>query len=111
HYVRELKVISLEEAVRKMTSLPAAQFRLNGRGLIKAGFAADLVVFDPATVTDRATYEQPHQFPAGMPYVIVNGTVVIRNGEHTGAKPGQVLTRVVPARPPALLSDIGARPR
>jgi N-acyl-D-amino-acid deacylase len=107
HYVRELKVISLEEAVRKMTSLPAAQFRLNGRGLIKAGFAADLVVFDPATVADRATYEQPHQFPAGIPHVVVNGKVVIRNGEHTGAKPGQVLTRVVPAKPPAPLLGNG----
>jgi N-acyl-D-amino-acid deacylase len=94
-YVRELKVISLEEAVRKMTSLPAAQFQLVRRGLIRAGYAADLVLFDPQTVADRATYEQPHQFPAGIPHVIVNGTIVVRNGEHTGARPGQVLARAL----------------
>jgi len=92
-YVRELKVISLAEAVRKMTSLAASQFRLAGRGLIREGFAADLVLFDPKTIADRATYEQPHQVPVGMPYVIVNGTIVVKNGESTGARPGQVLRR------------------
>ncbi len=91
-YVRELKVISLEEAVRKMTSLPASQFRLAGRGLIKEGYAADLVVFDPAAVADRATFAQPHQFPAGIPWVVVNGTVVVQRAAQTGARPGQVLT-------------------
>ena len=91
HYVRELKVISLEEAVRKMTSLPAEQFGFDRRGRILKGFAADLTLFDPKTIADRATYAQPHQYPAGIPHVVVNGTVVLRNGTHTGAKPGHPL--------------------
>lgn len=91
-YVRTRKVISLEEAVRKMTSLPAAQFRFEGRGQIKPGYAADLVLFDAATVGDRATFDKPHAFPAGVPYVFVNGIAVVRSDEHTGARPGQVLT-------------------
>ena len=91
-YVRERKVIPLPEAIRKMTSLPAEQFRFAGRGLIKEGFAADLVVFDPAKVSDPATFEKPHAYATGMPHVIVNGVLVIRAGEHTHAKPGQPLT-------------------
>jgi len=94
HYVRDLKVISLEEAVRKMTSLPAEQFRFDRRGRIAKGFAADVVIFDRNTVADRATYAQPHQYPAGIPHVVVNGAVVLRNGTHTGAKPGQILLSV-----------------
>ena len=90
-YVRERKVISLEEAVRKMTSLPAAHFGFAGRGVIREGAAADLVVFDPALVKDEATYPAPHAFASGLPHVLVNGVFVVRDGKTTGAKPGQVL--------------------
>ncbi|RPJ85691.1 MAG: hypothetical protein EHM13_00320 [Acidobacteria bacterium] len=92
-YVRELKVIPLQEAIRKMTSLPAEQFRIADRGLVKEGYAADLVVFDPAKVADKATYEQPRQFPVGFSHVVVNGVAVMRDGELTGAKPGQLLAK------------------
>lgn len=91
HYVRELKLLRLEEAVRKMTSLPAGVFRLAGRGQIREGFLADAVVFDPATIQDRATFEQPHQYATGIAQVLVNGVLVIKNGQPTGARPGQVL--------------------
>jgi N-acyl-D-amino-acid deacylase len=91
-YVRKRRVLTLEEAIRKMTSLPAAQFRFARRGLIREGFAADLVVFDPSAVADTATFDRPHAFAAGLPHVIVNGVPVVRNGEHTGARSGQVLT-------------------
>jgi N-acyl-D-amino-acid deacylase len=97
-YVRERKVISLEDAVRKMTSLPASRFGFAGRGVIREGAAADLVVLDPARVRDTATYEAPHAYPEGIPYVIVNGVLVIRAGRTTGEKPGQILTRQKPAR-------------
>jgi N-acyl-D-amino-acid deacylase len=90
-YVRDRKVISLEEAIRKMTSLPADHFAFSERGRLTVGRAADLVIFDAAVVTDRATYEQPHQYPAGIVHVLVNGVAVVRNGEHTGATPGHVL--------------------
>jgi len=90
-YVRTRKVIPLEEAVRKMTSLPASHFRFNDRGLVKAGYAADLVVFDPARVGDAATFEKPHAYATGIPHVLVNGVFVVRDGEHTGATPGAVL--------------------
>jgi N-acyl-D-amino-acid deacylase len=91
-YVRERKVIPLEESIRKMTALPAAHFRLDGRGLVKEGAAADLVVFDPAKVRDLATFEKPHAHAAGFAWVLVNGVPVIASGEPTGAGPGQVLT-------------------
>jgi N-acyl-D-amino-acid deacylase len=90
-YVRERRVIPLEEAIRKMTSLPAEQFGFADRGRLVVGARADVVVFDAARVTDRATYEQPHQYPAGIAHVLVNGVAVVQNGEHTGAAPGQVL--------------------
>jgi N-acyl-D-amino-acid deacylase len=96
-YVRVRRVINLEEAVRKMTSLPARHFQFEGRGLIKQGYAADITIFDPATVSDTATFEKPHSFAAGVPHVLVNGVPVVRNGQHTGARPGQVLT--TPAAP------------
>ncbi len=92
-YVRELKVISLEEAVRKMTSLPADQFGFASRGRIAAGKAADLVIFDAATVADRATYDNPHQYPEGMNFVIVNGVPVVSKGAQTAARPGVVLAK------------------
>jgi len=90
-YVRDRHVIPIEEAIRKMTSLPAEHFRFERRGLVKAGYAADIVVFNAATVADAATFEKPHAYAAGIPYVLVNGVVVVRKGEHTGALPGQVL--------------------
>lgn len=90
-YVRHRGVLTLEEAIRKMTSLPAAHFRLAGRGLVKAGYAADLVIFDPARITDRATYEKPHAYPDGLPYVLVNGVLVVDRGEQTAARPGQAI--------------------
>jgi N-acyl-D-amino-acid deacylase len=91
-FVREDKVISLEEAIRKMTSLPAKHFGVADRGVIKQGAAADLVIFDPAAVAERATYAAPHAYPTGIAAVIVNGVVTVRAGKHTGAKAGQVVT-------------------
>lgn len=90
-YVREEKVLTLEDAVRKMTSLPAQTLKLKDRGLLKEGYWADVVIFDPATVSDPATYENPQQYAKGVPFVLVNGTVVIDNGNHTGARPGKVI--------------------
>jgi len=95
-YVRELKVISLEEAIRKMTSLPASTLGLADRGQIKEGMWADLVIFDPSTVADRATFEDPFQYPVGISTVIVNGTVVLDEGKHTNARPGKILRRARP---------------
>jgi N-acyl-D-aspartate/D-glutamate deacylase len=92
-YVREMKVISLEEAVRKMSSLPASILGLTDRGTIKEGMWADLVIFDPATVADKATFADPFQYPVGIDTVLVNGTVVLEEGTHTNARPGQVLKR------------------
>jgi N-acyl-D-amino-acid deacylase len=91
HYAREKKLFSLEDAVYKMTGLPASKLHLKQRGLLKPGYFADLVIFDPETVLDRATYTQPHQYPAGIPYVFVNGKLVIREGVHTQARPGLVI--------------------
>jgi N-acyl-D-amino-acid deacylase len=87
HYVRELRLLSLEDAIRKMTSLPAQTFGFRDRGMLREGFAADLVVFDEKMVGDRATFEKPHQYPVGMTYVVVNGQVVFGDGM-TGARPG-----------------------
>ena len=95
-YVRMRKVITLEEAVRKMTSLPADQFRFADRGRIAPGAFADIVVFDRETVGDVATFDKPHAYARGIPFVLVNGIVVVRNGEHTGARPGVAVT---PGRP------------
>ena len=88
-YVRELKVLRLEDAIRKMTSLPANTFHFKGRGELREGNWADIVVFDPDKVQDTSTFKDPHHYPNGIPYVLVNGVVVIKNGEHTGAKAGQ----------------------
>jgi len=87
-YVREKAVITFEEAVRRMTSLPAQKFGLNNRGLLREGFQADIVVFDPETVSDRSTFDNPHQFSAGIPFVIVNGKVTIEEGRHNGTRSG-----------------------
>jgi N-acyl-D-amino-acid deacylase len=88
-YVRELHVLKLEEAIRKMTTLPAQTLRLKDRGQLREGNWADVVIFDPATVQDTATYKDPHHYATGIPYVLVNGIMVVKNGEHTGAKPGK----------------------
>jgi N-acyl-D-amino-acid deacylase len=92
-FVREDKVITLEEAIRKMTSLPAQFFGFADRGVVKAGAFADLVVFDPAKVADTATYARPHSYPVGIAAVIVNGVITVRNGMHTEAKAGQIVTK------------------
>ena len=97
HYVREVGLFSLEEAVRRMTSLPAAQFRLADRGLVQPGAYADLVLLDPDLVGDRATFDHPTQPAAGIHRVIVNGQTVWQNGSPTGARPGRVLQRPNPA--------------
>ena len=89
HYVRERGVIPLEEAIRRLTSLPASNLKLERRGLLKPGYYADMVLFDPDSVRDRATFEQPHRYATGMQHVFVNGVQVLRNGEHTGATPGR----------------------
>jgi len=94
-YVRARHVLSLEEAVRKMTSLPAQHFHFENRGLVRVGYTGDLVVFDPNRVGDTATYEAPHAYAAGIPYVLVNGVVVINNGQQTAARPGQVLANSI----------------
>ncbi len=88
-YVRDQPLLTLADAIRKMTSLPAQVLRLEDRGRLLPGYWADIVVFDPGTVIDVATYEEPHQYSIGVDYVLVNGVVVIDDGEHTGARPGQ----------------------
>ena len=90
-YVREDKLLTLEDAIRKMTSLPAQKLRLADRGVLKAGMWADVVVFDPATITDKSTFAQPNQLAEGMDYVLVNGVPVIAGGKATNARPGKVL--------------------
>jgi N-acyl-D-amino-acid deacylase len=100
-YVREEGVLSLGEAVRKMSALPAEHFGFTDRGLLRPGSAADLVVFDPRAISDRATFEAPHAFPDGMPHVLVNGVFVVRNGTHTGMRPGAVIRSRRPANAPA----------
>ena len=93
HYVRDEKVLDLATAIHKMTGMPAAKFQLRDRGIVRAGAFADLVVFDPRTIADVATYESPRRFPAGVRAVYVNGIAVARDGAHTGARPGQALRR------------------
>ena len=90
-YVRDGHVVPLEEAVRKLTSLPATNLKLQRRGRLAPGYFADIVVFDPATIQDHATFEKPHQYSTGVVHVFVNGVQVLRDGEHTGATPGRVV--------------------
>ena len=93
HYVRELGVLSLEDAVRKFTSLPAQRLGFHDRGLVRPAMAADLVVFDPVTVSERGTYEDPRQQPTGIPYVVVNGVIAVDDGRRTDAQAGRSLRR------------------
>ena len=81
----------MEEAIYKLTTLPATNLKIKKRGALKAGFYADVVIFDPNTIQDHATFEQPQQYATGMKDVFVNGTQVLKDGEHTGAMPGQVV--------------------
>ena len=90
-YVRDEKVIPLEEAIHKLTTLPATNLKIVDRGALKENYFADLAIFDPATIQDHATFEDPHQFATGMVHVIVNGKIVLQDGEHTGARPGRVV--------------------
>ena len=90
-YVRERAVLTLEEAIRKMSGATAHRLGLQDRGLLREGLVADIAVFDPDDIIDRATFADPHQYAEGMEYVLVNGTLVINEGTHTGARPGRVL--------------------
>jgi len=90
-YVRDERILALGRAIEKMTSLTAEKFGLTGRGRIQKGYYADIVIFDPDTVMDMSTWQDPHRYPVGIPYVIVNGELVIENGEHTGRLPGRIL--------------------
>jgi N-acyl-D-amino-acid deacylase len=90
-YVRDEKIIPLEEAIRRLTSLPAENLKLDRRGALKAGYFADVVIFDPAKVQDHATFDTPHQYSTGVVHVFVNGVQVLKDGEHTGARPGRVV--------------------
>jgi N-acyl-D-aspartate/D-glutamate deacylase len=90
-YVRELKVLALEDAIRKMSSYPAQRIGLTDRGILRVGMKADLSIFDPETVRDMSTFEQPHQYAQGVSGVIINGQLVFENGKMTGARPGRVL--------------------
>lgn len=87
-YVREEGVLSVADAVRKMTSLPAERLKLPRRGRLKPGYYADIVVFDPDTIQDHSTFDDPHQYSTGVDHVWINGTMVLRDGEHTDARPG-----------------------
>ena len=88
-YVRDEQVIPLPEAIRRLTSLPAGNLKLRQRGRLREGYFADVVVFDPQTIRDHATFAKPHQYATGVQHVIVNGVPVLLNGEHTGATPGR----------------------
>ena len=90
-YVRDEKIIPLEEAIRRLTWMPARNLRIASRGALTPGYFADVAIFDPATIIDHATFEKPHQYSTGMVHVFVNGVQVVRNGNHTGAKPGRVV--------------------
>ena len=90
-YVREDKVITLQDAVRRLSGLPAENLGLDRRGLLKPGYFADIAIFDPATIADRATFEKPHQYAVGVKHVLVNGQIVLKDGEHTGVTPGRAL--------------------
>lgn len=102
-YVRERKLLRLEDAIRRMTSLPAATFRMTDRGIIREGAWADVVVFNPATVQDEASFKEPHRYATGFSWVLVNGTPVVTNDVHTGARPGKIVRRTeTPQSPPGL---------
>jgi len=86
-------LMSIAEAVHRMTGMPAEKFRLTERGFVRTGYFADLVIFDPASIADTGTYENPRQYPSGLSHVFVNGTTIVADGQHTGARPGRALRR------------------
>jgi N-acyl-D-amino-acid deacylase len=90
-YTRDEKIITLQEAIKRLTSMPAANLRIQKRGSLVPGNFADVVVFDPARIQDHATFDKPHQYSTGMRHVFVNGVQVLKDGEHTGATPGRVV--------------------
>jgi len=90
-YVRDEKIIPMEQAIRRLSSFPAHNLKLKDRGELKPGYYADIAVFNPREISDKATFDKPHQYSTGMVHVFVNGSQVLKNGEHTGAKPGQVV--------------------
>jgi N-acyl-D-amino-acid deacylase len=90
-FVRDEQLLPLEEAIRKLAALPAANLKIDRRGLLREQYFADVVVFDPATIQDHATFAEPHQYATGMVHVFVNGVQVLAHGEHTGATPGRVV--------------------
>jgi N-acyl-D-amino-acid deacylase len=108
YYVRDQHVLALEDAIRKMSSLPAQILGLKDRGQLREGFAADVVVFDPATVGETNSFEKPKSYAKGVEYVLVNGILVIDNGRHTGAKPGKAL--LGPGRKTPRATESGNRP-
>jgi N-acyl-D-amino-acid deacylase len=93
YYVRDKQVLTLEEAIHRMTGLPATNLRLKKRGLLRPGYFADVTIFDPTVIQDKATFDQPHQYATGVSYVLVNGVVVVKDGVHTEAKPGVIVKR------------------
>jgi N-acyl-D-amino-acid deacylase len=90
-YTRDEKILTLQEAIRRLTSQPAGNLGIQKRGALAPGHFADVIVFDPARIRDHATFEKPHQYSTGMVHVFVNGVQVLKNGEHTGAMPGRVV--------------------
>jgi N-acyl-D-amino-acid deacylase len=92
-YVRQERLLSIEEAVRKMTSFPAQKFGLWKKGIVREGMDADLVIFDPDTIAERSTFQDPHQYPTGLPYVMINGQVVVDQDRYTGSLAGRVLRK------------------
>ena len=92
-YARDKSVISLEQAVRKMSTMPAERMGLRERGQLREGWFADVVIFNPATVSDQATFEDPHQYPVGIDWVLVNGEIAVENGQYRNLRPGRVLRR------------------
>jgi N-acyl-D-amino-acid deacylase len=91
YYVRERRVATLADAIRRLTSLPANNLKIRERGQLRPGYFADVVVFDPENIRDHATYERPHAYSTGVSHVFVNGVQVLRDGEHTDARPGRVV--------------------
>jgi N-acyl-D-amino-acid deacylase len=91
HYSRDEKLITLQDAIRRLAALPAENLKIQERGSLKVGYFADVVAFDPEVIQDCATFAQPHQYAVGMQHVFVNGVQVLKDGEHTGAKPGRVV--------------------
>jgi dihydroorotase/N-acyl-D-amino-acid deacylase len=92
-YVKKKNILGFEDAIRRMTSMPAARLGLQNRGILREGMKADITIFDPQTIRDISTYENPHRYPEGIKYVIINGTITVENGKHNGVLNGKILTK------------------